>query len=65
MDPQQFDDISDELQLLQRSMKNMLDIVFATSPLLALSTHGWNSRTTTVHSTYFLRVSDSLLLLLS
>src|ERR1700678_1296395 len=61
MDAQQFDDISEELQLLHKSMKNILDIVFATSPLLALSTHGWNSRWTSIHSTYLLRVSDSSL----
>jgi hypothetical protein len=58
MDSQQFEDISNELQFFQKSMKNIIEIVFATSPLLALSTHGWDSKS--IHSTYLLRVSDGL-----
>ena len=58
MDSQQFEDISDEMQILQKSMKNVMEIVFATSPLLALSTHRWGSKS--FHSTYLLRVGDHL-----
>ena len=63
MDSQQFEDIYDKLQFLHKSMKNIMEIVFATSPLLALSTQGWDSRS--FHSTYLLRVSNSLVFLLS
>jgi hypothetical protein len=56
MDPQQFEDIADELLLLQKSMRNIMDIVVATSPLLALSTHGWYPKSILIHSTYLLRV---------
>lgn len=63
MDSQQFEDICDELQILHKSMKNIMAIVFATSPLLALSTRGWDSRS--FHSTYLLRVSDILVFYLS
>jgi hypothetical protein len=59
MDAEQFQEVFDEIQILQKSMKNMIEIVFASSPLLALSTHGWASRS--YHSTYLLRVSDCLL----
>lgn len=62
MDSQQFEDIYEELHILQKSMKNIMEIVFATSPLLALSTRGWDSRS--FHSTYLLRVSDSLVFFL-
>ena len=40
MDPQQFTDVSEAIQTLHRAMKNVMEIVFAASPLLALSTHG-------------------------
>jgi hypothetical protein len=63
MDSQHFEDISDGLQALQKSIKNVMEIVFAISPLLALSTHGWDSKS--VHSTYLLRVSYGLFFLLS
>jgi hypothetical protein len=63
MDSQHFEDISDEFQILQKSMKNLMEIVFAISPLLVLSTHGWDSKS--VHRTYLLRVSDGLIFLLS
>jgi hypothetical protein len=61
MDSEQLEDIADEMQMLHKSMKNMMEIVFATSPLLALSTSGWGSKS--VHSTYLLRVSDDLVIL--
>jgi hypothetical protein len=61
MDPQQFEDISSEIQSLHQTMKNMMEVVFATSPLLALSTHGWDFH---VHRTYLLRVSGVLVLFL-
>ena len=54
MDTQQLEDISNEIQSLHKPMKNIIEIVFAASPLLALSTHGWASQT--LHSTYLLRV---------
>jgi hypothetical protein len=57
LEPQQFEDISDEVQALHKSMKNIIEIVFATSPLLALSTHGWTWKS---HSTYLLRIFLSL-----
>jgi hypothetical protein len=55
MEPNQLEEIIIEMQKLHKAMKNVLEISFATSPLLALSTHGWSSRT--CHSTYLLRVS--------
>lgn len=58
MDAEQFQEVFEEIQNLQKSMKNMIEIVFASSPLLALSTHGWASRS--YHSMYLLRVSDGL-----
>jgi hypothetical protein len=61
MDPQQFEDICNEMQTLHKSMKNAMEIVFATSPLLALSTHGWASKS--YHSTYLLRVNVIFLVL--
>jgi len=56
MNPQQLDEISNEMQMLHKSMKNIFEMVFATSPLLALSTIGWGSRS--IQGTYLLRVSD-------
>lgn len=56
MDSPQFEEISDQLKLLHKSMKNVMEIVFAMSPLLALSTHGWDAKS--LHSTYLLRVSN-------
>jgi len=57
MEQQQFEEISSEVQALHKSMKNIMEIVFATSPLLALSTHGWAWKS---HSTYLLRIYLSL-----
>lgn len=54
-----FEEIASDLQVLHKSMKNLIEIVFATSPLLALSTHGWSWKS---HSTYLLRVSEVYLL---
>lgn len=59
LDSQEFETICDEAQLLHRSMKNIMEIVFAISPLLALSTHGWDSKS--VNSTYLLKVSNILI----
>lgn len=54
MDEQKFQDVSSQIQTLHRSMKNVIEIVSATSPLLALSTHGWALKS--FHSNYLLRV---------
>jgi hypothetical protein len=54
MEPQQLEDICNEIQDLHKPMKNVIEVVFATSPLLALSTHGWRQKAS--HSTYLLRV---------
>lgn len=54
MEPQQFEEISNEIQNLHKSMKNVMEVVFATSPLLALSSHGWRQKS--YHSTYLVRV---------
>jgi hypothetical protein len=62
-DPQQLEVIIDSIQDMHKSMKNVIDIVFAVSPLLALSTNGWYTKN--VHSTYLLRVSGTLGILLS
>ena len=62
MDSQEFEDISDDMQNWYKSMKNVMEIVFAISPLLALSTRAWGSQS--VHSTYLLRVSDGLVFFL-
>lgn len=55
MDPQQLEEFNNDMKDLHKSMKNIIEIVFATSPLLAISTHGWISRS--YHSSYLLRVS--------
>jgi hypothetical protein len=56
MEPQQFEEISAEFQNLHKAMKNVIEAVFATSPLLALSTHGLRQKC--YHSTYLLRVGN-------
>jgi hypothetical protein len=55
VDPEQFEEIVLEMQMLHRSMKNMMEFVFACSPLLALSTTGWAK---SISGAYLLRVSD-------
>jgi len=55
MDPQQFEDVANEIQSLHRSIKNVTEISFAISPLLALSTRGWASKS--LNSVYLVRVS--------
>jgi hypothetical protein len=55
MDPSEFDQISNEIQALHKAMKNITEIVFATSPLLALSPHGWSWKH--INCSYLLRVS--------
>jgi len=54
LEPEQFEEMSSEIQMLHKAMKNVIEIVFATSPLLALSPYGWSSKT--CHSTFLLRV---------
>jgi hypothetical protein len=49
LDPHQFEDISNEVQLLGQSIKNVMEFAFAISLLLAISTHGWD--TISIHST--------------
>lgn len=56
MDMQNLEEISEEIQTLHKPIKNVIEIVFATSPLLALSTSGWANKS--FNSTYLLRVSD-------
>jgi hypothetical protein len=58
MESQQLEDIFEEMLLLHKSMKNIMEIVFAISPLLALSTNGWYSKST--HSVYLLKVRYAL-----
>ena len=56
MDPQQLEDVTNGIKALHRSIKNVSEIVFAISPLLALSPRGWGGKTS-VNSAYLLRVS--------
>lgn len=56
MEPHQLEEISNEIQFLHKSMKNLMEVAFATSPLLALSTHGWRQKS--FNGTYLLRVGD-------
>jgi hypothetical protein len=58
---EEFDDICHEMVSMHKAMKNAMEMIFATSPLLALQTGGWHRRTH--HGTHLLRVSDLLLLL--
>jgi hypothetical protein len=62
LDSQEFEAICDEAQALHKSMKNVMEIAFAISPLLALLTHGWESKS--INSTYLLKVSNILVFLL-
>ena len=55
MDVEQLEDITNEIASLHKSMKNLMEIVFTFSPLLALSTHGWSRA---YNSIYLIRVSD-------
>lgn len=61
MDPQQLEDVSNEIQALHRSIKNVIEMAFSISPLLALSTQGWSGRS--LNSVYLLRVGPPALLL--
>jgi hypothetical protein len=56
MDSQVLVDLAEEMKDLHKSMKNLIEIVFAVSPLMILSTYGWGWRST--NSSYLLRVSD-------
>jgi len=64
MELEQLEHVISEIVSLHRSMKNLIEICFAISPLLLLATHGWH-RYTSLHSTYLLRVSDGVALFLS
>jgi hypothetical protein len=54
MDEEQLVQISSEMQMLHKSMKNIMEFAFATSPLLVLSTSGWMR---SIQGTFLLRVS--------
>jgi hypothetical protein len=54
LDESEFEEILSEMDTLHKSIKNIMEFVFATSPLLALSTSGW---TRAIQGTYLLRVS--------
>jgi hypothetical protein len=60
MDPQQLEDVSNAIEALHKSIKNAIEVAFAVSPLLALSTHGWASKS--FNSVYLLRVSPTYVL---
>ena len=62
MDPEQLEEVSNEIEGLHKSMKNVIKIVFAISPLLVLSMQGWASKS--LNSIYLLRVSLTKVLLL-
>jgi hypothetical protein len=55
LDEDQLRQISWEMQRLHKVMKNIIEFVFATSPLLALSGGGW---TRSIQGASLLRVSD-------
>jgi hypothetical protein len=55
MDTSQLDEIATEIEALHKSMKNLIEIAFALSPLMLLSTQGWSWRN--IHRVYLLRVS--------
>jgi hypothetical protein len=59
MEPSKLEEIADEIQALHKSMKNLIEIVFAISPLLVVSTHGWTWYGT--NRNYLLRVSSRFL----
>ena len=55
MELKQLEDLTNEVEGLHRSMKNMMEIVFEASPLLVLSTS--SRETKFINSRYLLRVS--------
>jgi len=55
MDTSQLDEIATEIEALHKLMKNLIEIAFALSPLMLLSTQGWSWRN--IHRVYLLRVS--------
>ena len=59
MDAQQLENVINEIQSLHKAMKNMIEIVFSSSPIIVLSTHGWESKS--YNSFYLLRVGVFLL----
>jgi hypothetical protein len=60
MEPSQLDDIANEIESLHKPMKNVIEIVFTASPILALSTHGWSM---SLNSMNLLKVGFYLFLL--
>jgi hypothetical protein len=56
MDSAQLEEIANEIEALHKSIKNVIEISFAISPLLVLSTQGWTWRN--IHRVYLLRVSS-------
>ena len=60
---QELEDLFNDLETMHKSIKNAMEMIFATSPLLALQTRGWAWRSH--HSTYLLRVSDGVLVSLA
>ena len=56
MDSQHLQDLSDGIEDMYKSMRHIIEIVFAISPLLVLSTYGWGWRS--VSGAYLLRVSE-------
>ena len=59
MDLKQLEDFSNKIQALHRSIKNVIEMVFAVSPLIVLSTQGWALKS--LNSVYLLRVSFTCL----
>jgi hypothetical protein len=60
MDASQLEEIAHEIEGFHKSMKNLIEIVFAISPLLALSTQGWTWKT--ADRNYLFRVGSSFVL---
>ena len=61
LERKQFEEIVNIVKILHKAMKNLIEIIFTTSPLLALSTHGWASKFR--HRVFLVRVSGFLFLL--
>lgn len=54
LDEQQFEEISIEMLMLHKSIKYIMESIFAISPLLALATSGWSRG---IQGSYLLGVS--------
>jgi hypothetical protein len=59
MDSEQLEKIFGDVQAMHKSMKNIMEIAFAISPILVLSPTGWSYKSTS--GLYLLRVSFILL----